>query len=58
MTGAVPAKDLPAPHLAERSVAWAAAGRAGVAERRGLTVKGREEPLDVVVLREDAAAVA
>jgi hypothetical protein len=39
-------------------VAWAAAGRAGVAERRGLTVKGREEPLDVVVLREDAAAVA
>lgn len=50
--------DAGAGELLVSSVAWAAAGRAGVAERRGLTVKGREEPLEVVVLREDAAAVA
>jgi hypothetical protein len=50
--------DACAGELLVSSVAWAAAGRAGVAERRGLTVKGREEPLEVVVLREDATAVA
>jgi adenylate cyclase len=50
--------DAGAGELLVSSVAWGAAGRAGAAERRGLTVKGREEPLEVVVLREDAAAVA
>jgi adenylate cyclase len=33
------------------SVAWAAGGRAEAAERRALSVKGRTEPLEVVVLR-------
>jgi adenylate cyclase len=50
--------DAGAGELLVSGASWAAAGRGGVAERRGLTVKGREEPLEVVVLREDAAAVA
>jgi adenylate cyclase len=50
--------DAGAGELLVSAVAWAAAGRADVADRRELAVKGRTEPLEVVVLRGDAAAAA
>jgi adenylate cyclase len=51
--------DAAAGELLVSGVTWAAAGRTDVPERRALTVKGRTEPLDVVVLRGSrAAAVA
>jgi len=50
--------DAGAGELLVSAVTWAAAGRADVADRRELAVKGRTEPLEVVVLRGDAAAVA
>jgi adenylate cyclase len=50
--------DAAAGELLVSAAAWAAGGRTDSAERRALTVKGRTEPLDVIVLREDAAAVA
>ena len=40
------------------AVAWQAAGRSDSPERRSLHVKGRAEPLDVVVLRRAGDAVA
>ncbi len=50
--------DAGAEELFVSGVAWAAAGRTDVLERRHLSVKGSAEPLEVVVLREAAAAVA
>jgi adenylate cyclase len=50
--------DAGAGELLISSTAWAAGGRAQAGERRELTVKGRTEPLEVVVLRQEAAAVA
>lgn len=50
--------DAGAGELLVSSVAWAAGGRVGAAERRELSVKGRTEPLEVVVLRSGATAVA
>jgi adenylate cyclase len=50
--------DAGAGELFVSGVAWAAAGRPDLLERRELSVKGRAEPLEVVVLREAAAAVA
>jgi adenylate cyclase len=51
--------DAGAGELLVSAASWAAAGRQGPAERRELTVKGRTEPLDVVVLRaEESRAVA
>jgi adenylate cyclase len=51
--------DAGAGELLVSGPAWSAAGRADAPERRALTVKGRAEPLDVVVLRgSEAAAVA
>jgi adenylate cyclase len=51
--------DAAAGELLVSGVTWAAAGRSDVPERRALTVKGRTEPLEVVVLREATpAAVA
>jgi adenylate cyclase len=43
--------DAGAGELLVSAAAWRAAGRDEVAERRELTVKGRTEPLDVIVLR-------
>lgn len=48
--------DAGAGELLVSSVAWTAGGRAGAAERRALSVKGRTEPLEVVVLRAAATA--
>ena len=48
--------DAGAGELLVSGVAWSASGRADAAERRHLTVKGRAEPLEVVVLRGSAAA--
>src|SRR6476619_367383 len=42
--------DAGAGELLVSAAAWRAAGRAGDAERRELTVKGRAEPLEVVVV--------
>ena len=42
--------DAGAGELLVTATAWRAAGREGNAERRELTVKGRAEPLEVVVL--------
>jgi adenylate cyclase len=42
--------DAGAGELLVSATAWQAAGRAGDAERRELAVKGRAEPLEVVVL--------
>jgi adenylate cyclase len=50
--------DAGAGELLVSGVAWAAGGRGPTAERRALSVRGRDEPLEVVVLREAAAAVA
>jgi adenylate cyclase len=50
--------DAGAGELLVSGVAWAAGGRGPTAERRALAVRGRDEPLEVVVLREAAAAVA
>ena len=50
--------DAGAGELLVSSAAWAGGGRADPAERRALAVKGRTEPLEVVVLRQEAAAVA
>jgi adenylate cyclase len=50
--------DAGAGELFVSSVAWAAGGRSDATERRALTVKGRTEPLEVVVLRGEATAVA
>ena len=50
--------DACAGELLISSVAWAASGRSESAERRALAVKGRTEPLEVIVLRGDTAAVA
>ena len=50
--------DAGAGELLVSSVAWQAGGRSGDAERRALSLKGRTEPLEVVVLRGAAAAVA
>jgi len=49
--------DAGAGELFVSGVAWAAAGRADGAEHRALAVKGRVEPLEVIVLR-GAVAVA
>ena len=49
--------DAGAGELLVTSTAWHAAGRGGDAERRQLTVKGRAEPLEVVVLRGEAQPV-
>ena len=50
--------DASAGELLVSSTAWAAGGRTEAGERRALAVKGRTEPLEVIVLREGAAAVA
>ena len=50
--------DAGAGELLVSTTAWAAGGRTDAAEQRSLTVKGRTEPLEVVVLRDEAAAVA
>jgi hypothetical protein len=50
--------DAGAGELLVSTTAWAAGGRVDVGERRALAVKGRTEPLEVVVLRGDASAVA
>ena len=50
--------DAGAGELFVSTAAWQAAGRAGDAERRELTVKGRTEPLDVIVVRAEAAALS
>jgi adenylate cyclase len=50
--------DAGAGELLVSSAAWGAGGRAAVAEHRAIDLKGRAEPLEVVVLRGDAAAVA
>lgn len=50
--------DAGAGELLVSSTAWAAGGRAQAGERRALAVKGRAEPLEVIVLPGDAAAVA
>ena len=50
--------DAGAGELLVSSTAWAAGGRVSAGERRALDLKGRAEPLEVVVLRGDAAAVA
>jgi adenylate cyclase len=49
--------DAGAGELLVSTAAWTAAGRSEVVDRRELAVKGRTEPLEVVVLRGDAAAV-
>jgi len=48
--------DAAAGELLVSGVAWAAGGRTGTAERRALSVKGRVEPLEVVVVRGAATA--
>jgi len=50
--------DAGAGELLVSGVAWAAAGRAETGQRRDLAVRGRAEPLEVVVIREEAAAIA
>jgi adenylate cyclase len=50
--------DAGAGELLVSSASWTASGRPDAAERRALIVKGRTEPLDVVVVRAEAAAVA
>jgi adenylate cyclase len=50
--------DAEAGELLVSDAAWRAAGRADADERRSLTLKGRAEPLDVVVLRAEDARVA
>ncbi len=47
--------DADAGELLVSGVAWSTAGRADAPERRALTVKGRAEPLEVVVLRSSQA---
>lgn len=49
--------DAEAGELLVSATAWRAAGREGDEERREMTVKGRSEPLDVVVVRAEPAAV-
>jgi adenylate cyclase len=50
--------DAGAGELLVSSTAWAAGRRSELGERRALAVKGRTEPLEVIVLRGDVAAVA
>jgi adenylate cyclase len=47
--------DAGAGELFVSSAAWLAAGRTAAGDRRQLSVKGRAEPLEVVVLRSEAA---
>jgi adenylate cyclase len=50
--------DAGAGEMLVSDIAWAAAGRAGTGERRQLAVRGRADPLEVIVVREEAAAIA
>ena len=50
--------DAGAGELLVSSTSWIASGRPNPSERRALTVKGRSEPLDVVVVQTAAAEAA